>query len=105
MTAADWIPVMTQRIVEQFQPVRIILFGSFARGDARPDSDVDLLVVLPRVADKHEMMVDIMDSLADLSVSKDVLVTTPDEIERRGHIVGPVLRPALREGKVVYERG
>jgi uncharacterized protein len=105
MTAADWIPVMTQRIVEQFQPVRIILFGSFARGDARPDSDVDLLVVLPRVADKHEMMVDIMDSLADLPVSKDVLVTTPDEIERRGHIVGPVLRPALREGKVVYERG
>ena len=43
-------------------------------------------------------------TLSDLPVSKDIIVTTPEEIARRGHIVGTVLRAALREGKVVYER-
>ena len=95
---------MTQRIVEGFDPDRIILFGSMARGDARADSDVDLLIVLPQVEDKRQAMVDILGSMADLPVATDVLVTTPEEIKRRGHLAGPLLRPALREGKVLYER-
>lgn len=87
---------MTGRIVDGFDPVRIILFGSTARGDARPDSDVDLLVVLAQVENKRQAMVDILGSLADLPVATDVLVATPEEIERRGHLAGPLLRPALR---------
>jgi hypothetical protein len=53
MTTADVIQIMTDRIVRDFHPLRLILFGSHARGDARPESDVDLLVVLPQVAHKR----------------------------------------------------
>ena len=100
----DLVQTMVQRIVERFRPVRVILFGSRARGEAGPWSDVDLLVVLEEVANKHQAMVEILRVLNDLPVCKDVVVTTPDEISRRGHVVGDVLRSALREGKVVYER-
>lgn len=100
----DLVQIMVRRIVERFRPVRIILFGSQARGEAGPWSDVDLLVVLEEVANKRQAMVEILRALGDLPVCKDVLVTTPEEISRRGHVVGDVLRSALREGKVVYER-
>ncbi|HOF86504.1 MAG TPA: nucleotidyltransferase domain-containing protein [Armatimonadota bacterium] len=52
MTTSEAINIMVERIVEQFHPLRITLFGSRARGDAGPDSDVDLLVVLPQVENK-----------------------------------------------------
>lgn len=101
--AMEWIPVVVERLVQQFQPLKIILFGSQARGDARPDSDVDLLVVLPQVENKHEAHVAMLRALGDLSVPVDIVITTPDELARRGHIVGTIFRPALREGRVVYE--
>ena len=103
--AADiWIALMAERIVAQFAPLRVILFGSYARGDATRDSDIDLLVVLPHVDDRRATTVAIRRALADLPVAKDIIVTTPDEIEQRGDLVGTVLRPALREGRVLYER-
>ncbi len=105
MVAAEMIPTINDRIVRGFNPIRIILFGSQARGDADSHSDVDLLVVLDHVDDKRQARVQIRHALADLPICKDVIVTTPDEIERRGHLVGTVLRPALLEGKVLYERG
>ena len=104
MTTADVIQIMTDRIVRGFHPLRLILFGSHARRDARPDSDVDLLVVLPHDANKRLAAVAIRRALADLPVCKDIVVTTPEEITRRGDLIGTVLRPALREGKVLYER-
>lgn len=104
MTTNEAISEMTERIVQRFHPVRVILFGSHARGDARPDSDVDLLVVLPQVENKRESAVQIRQVLADLPVSKDVIVTSPEEIEQKGHLVSSILRPALREGVVLYDR-
>ena len=98
------IEVMVDRIVEQFHPLRVILFGSHARGTAVADSDVDLLVVLADVVDKRRATVEIRRALGDLPVSKDIIVTTPDEIARRGHLAGSVLRPALQEGKILYEQ-
>ena len=95
---------MVAVIVERFQPIRVLLFGSQARGDAEDDSDVDLLVVLPSVESKRQAAVEIRRCLDHFPVSKDIIVTTPEEIERRGHLVGTVLRPALREGKILYER-
>jgi len=104
MAAREWIDKMVAAIVDGFQPIRIVLFGSQARGDADEDSDVDFLVVLPSVESKRRAAVQIRRCLDRFPVPKDVIVTTPDEIERRGHLVGTVLRPALREGMVVYER-
>jgi uncharacterized protein len=104
MTPADYIQVMAERIGRDYDPVKIILFGSHARGEAGPESDIDLLVVLPEVANKRQAAVAIRRVLRDLPVPKDIVVTTPEEIARRGDLVGTVLRPALREGKVLYER-
>ena len=105
MRTDELIPTIRDRIVRDFDPVQIILFGSRARGDAGSGSDVDLLVVLPEVADKRKAAVDMRRALADLAISKDIIVTTPEEIARQGQMVGTVLRPAIREGTVLYERG
>lgn len=104
MGVAELLPIITERIVRQFNPDRVILFGSHARGTAQEDSDVDLLVVLPEVADKRQTAIAIHNALNDLPVAKDIIVTTPEEINRRGHLVSSILRPALREGKVLYAR-
>jgi predicted nucleotidyltransferase len=102
--ATNLLPTIIERIVRNFHPLRIILFGSYARDEAGPNSDIDLLVVLPGVTNKRQAAIDIRRVLVDLPVSKDIIVTTPDEIARRGHLVGTVLRPALREGRILYER-
>ena len=99
-----WIAVMVERIVHGFAPRRILLFGSQARGEARADSDVDLLVVLDHVDDKRKSAVAMRVALTGIPVAKDIVVTTPDEIAARGSLVGSILRPALNEGRLVYER-
>jgi uncharacterized protein len=101
----EWIAEMVRRLVHGFDPLSIVLFGSRARGAERHDSDVDLLVVLPEMSDRRVEVGEMLRALADVPVPKDVVVTTPEEIERRGDLIGTVLRPALREGKVLYERG
>jgi predicted nucleotidyltransferase len=95
---------MVDRLVREFEPLKIVLFGSHARGEADRHSDVDLLVVLPKVDDGGDVMEQMLELLADIPVPKDIIPTDSDEIRREGDLVGPVLRPALREGKVLYER-
>ena len=102
--STDPLQIMVERIVRKFDPVKIILFGSRARGTARPDSDYDLLVVLPMADNKRRLAVDIYRTLNGVPASKDIVVATPEEINVRGDTLGLVLRPALREGKVIYER-
>ena len=104
MTAEAALDTMVDRIVARFRPRRVVLFGSRARGTAVAQSDVDLLVVMDRVADKRQAAVEIRRALSDLPVCKDIIVTTPEEIARRGDLAGSVLRPALREGRVLYEQ-
>lgn len=101
---AELLQEMTDRIVHGFQPLKVILFGSHARGEAGRYSDIDLLVVLPEVGDKRKTTVAILRVLGDFIVPADVVITTPEEISRRGTLVGTVLRPALREGRTLYER-
>lgn len=103
-TPVPWLQVITDRIVQQFDPLQIILFGSYARGEATADSDIDLLVVFSALKHKRETTIAIRSILADLPIAKDIVVTTPVEIAEYGDLVGPILRPALREGKVIYER-
>lgn len=104
-TVESLISEMAERLVREFDPLKIVLFGSHARGEAGPHSDLDLLVVMPDGVDRRRESVAMLRALADLPVAKDVIVTTPDEIARRGDLVGTVLRPALREGRVIHERG
>ncbi|MGH7496853.1 MAG: nucleotidyltransferase domain-containing protein [bacterium] len=104
MMSAELIPAMTDRIVRGFDPLRVILFGSHARGDADSHSDIDFLVVLPHVKNKRQVAIEIRRTLSDFPIGKDIVVTTPDEIARLGNLVGTVLRPALQEGRVIYER-
>ncbi len=95
---------MVRRIVERFDPERIILFGSHARGEGGPDSDVDLLVVMPVKGSKRETAIQIGVALHDISMPKDILVSTPEEFEWRQEIVGTIERPAARDGKILYAR-
>ena len=99
-----FISIMTERIVQGFDPLQIILFGSQARGDANQQSDIDLLVVFAELADKRKTALDIMRALADLPVAKDILVSTPEELERHRTRIGSVLRYAQQEGKVLWKR-
>lgn len=98
------IQAMVERIVRQFMPDKIILFGSHARGSAGPDSDVDLLIVMPVAGSKREKAVEIGVALHDIRVPKDLIVVTPEEFEWRKDTIGTIEWPAWREGKVVYAR-
>lgn len=95
---------MVRRIAAQFYPDKIILFGSHARGDARPDSDVDLLVVMPVEGSKRQKATEIDMALADRMVPLDLIVVTPEDFERGSHQIGSLLRPAVLERRVMYDR-
>ena len=95
---------MVRRIVKQFDPDKIILFGSHARGDAGPESDVDLLVVMPIEGSKLEEMVEMRMAVRDIRTPKDILISTPESFAWRSKTIGTVEYPAAREGKVLYER-
>jgi uncharacterized protein len=77
-----------RRLVEAAHPVKIILFGSFARGDGTKESDLDFLVVLPTVTNRHAEMVRLARALAPLRMPIDVLVYSTREVEERGHLPG-----------------
>ena len=94
---------VVKRLVEQFRPRRIILFGSQARGTADDRSDVDLLVICPVSGKKRGLMVAMDRALAGLGIARDVIVLTPEEFERDRHIPGTVARPAALEGRVLYD--
>jgi predicted nucleotidyltransferase len=95
---------MVRRIVERFHPERIILFGSYARGMAGPDSDVDLLVVMQPQGSKRRRAVEIYGLLAGMGVPKDVIVVTPEEFEAYRDAPGTVIRTAWHEGKILHDR-
>jgi predicted nucleotidyltransferase len=95
---------ITQRILAVSNPEQIILFGSKARGDVGPDSDLDLLVIKDEVESTRAEAARIYQALADLLVPVDVVVVRKAYVERYGDLVGTVVRPALREGQVLYAR-
>ena len=92
------------RLVEQFHPHKIILFGSQARGTADDRSDIDILVIRPFTGDRFALMLDMYDALRGMKLAKDIIVLTPDEFERDRQIPGTVARPAWMEGKILYEQ-
>lgn len=92
------------RIATRFHPDKIILFGSAARGQGGPDSDADLLVVMPVEGSKRQQAVQIDLALEGIPIPIDLVVITPDEVEKYRDAMGTIIHEAVREGKVLYER-
>lgn len=95
---------MVRRIVAQFNPDRIILFGSHARGTGGPDSDADLLVIMPAQGSRRHQATQIDLALVGIDLPADVIVVTSDDVERNRNQIGTIIRSALLEGQVLYER-
>ena len=94
---------MTQRIVERFSPQKVIAFGSWARGEASPDSDIDFLVIMPYIGSKRDCQVSIRRELKEFPVPKDVIVISAEELEREYTRSWSFYKMAVSEGKVLYE--
>jgi uncharacterized protein len=104
MISPEQLDDIIERIVLRCDPERIILFGSYARGDAREDSDVDLLLVAPTDLPLQERFPVVRDLLADFPASFDVFWKTPEEYRRWRNVVNHVVYFAEKYGRVVYER-
>lgn len=103
MTESALLGIVLERLAP-FGARRIVLFGSRARGDARPDSDLDLLVILDEVGDRRAAAVEMRRSLRDLPVAKDIIVAGSADAAPGAATPGSIIREALRRGSVVYER-
>jgi len=95
---------LVQRIGQKFHPERIVLFGSYACGQATEDSDVDLLVVAETSLPPHERYAAVRCLAADFPASFDIIVKTPDEYARRRSVVNHIVYFADKYGRVLYER-
>jgi len=104
MVGTEQIAEIVERIVRQLDPEKIILFGSYARGDARDDSDIDLLVVAETDLPLRDRYPAVRRILADFPAAFDVFWKTPEEYRRWRDVVNHVVYFAEKYGRVVYER-
>ena len=95
---------MVQQIVEKFKPQKIILFGSYARGNPRPESDVDLLVVMDTPLREVQQAIQICQQI-EYRFGLDLIVHTPKYLAERVKMGDSFLRDVIKEGKVIYEFG
>jgi predicted nucleotidyltransferase len=93
---------LAERVVHLFHPERVILFGSRAYGTPRPDSDVDLLVILPFEGTPYRKAVEILQALQP-TFPVDVLPRRPEDTATRYELGDPLIREALDRGKVLFE--
>jgi uncharacterized protein len=89
------------QIVEKFHPQKIIIFGSYAYGNPRPESDVDLLIVMRTTGAKRQSL-EIRKAL-DINFGVDLIVHSPEQLRQRLELGDSFLQDITREGKIVYE--
>jgi predicted nucleotidyltransferase len=95
---------VTQRIADRFQPEKIILFGSYAYGHPKPESDVDLLVIMDTPLRSRQQRLEISRALSPRPFPLDVIVRTPRELAERIALGDLFLQEITTRGKVLYER-
>jgi predicted nucleotidyltransferase len=93
---------LVRRIVDAVHPLRIILFGSAARGEMTADSDVDVVVEMPEGTEKLPTGMYLHRQMIGSGLAVDFVVLTKGELERYGHVPGMIYRQVLREGKTIY---
>ncbi len=97
------IDYIVQQIVKNFQPQKIVLFGSYAYGNPRPESDVDLLVIMETPLKEVEQEIRICQKI-EHHFGLDLLVKTPATLAKRLKLGDPFLKEIVRRGRVLYER-
>ena len=93
---------LVKTIVEAVHPIRIVLFGSTVRGQAGPDSDLDLLVVMPDGTHRRQTAQYLYGHIEGVRIPYDIIVATSTDLAEYGQTQGLVYRDVLREGTVVY---
>ena len=90
-----------QRLAKAAPDAKVILFGSHARGDAQPGSDLDLLVVEPALGSRREEFVRLREALGAMGAPIDLIVVSADHVEQWGSVPGTLMHEALRDGRVI----
>lgn len=104
MEIESYLKEAVRRIIDNFNPEKIILFGSYAYGQPTADSDMDLMVVMKTDEKPHKRAVPVSKALKGIGIPKDIIVKTPEEFDRFKDIIGTIIYPAAHKGKVLYER-
>src|SRR5438309_255159 len=94
---------IVRRVLTVTRPDRIILFGSAATGEMTKDSDIDLLVVEPAPASRHERTVEILRAIGNVGYSVDVIVMRTERFEDTKSVIGGIAYPANKYGRTIYE--
>lgn len=105
MITQEQINEISRRIVKSFKPRKIILFGSYANGIPTQESDLDLLIIKDSNFPSRLQNRKVRKILSDLKVPVDVIVKTSEEFQRYKDIIGTIIYPANKFGKVIYESG
>lgn len=98
----ELIQEIKNRIVSAVHPEKIVLFGSYAYGTPTKDSDLDLLVIMPSDEPMHKRVLQIRKLLRDFRVPKDIIVYTPQEVEKWKNVTNAFITSIIKKGKVIY---
>ena len=102
MVSDDRIQELVKRIVEEVHPIKVILFGSTARGEDREDSDIDVLVVMPDGTHRLDAMTRIYRALIGSKLPADIVVATASDMRVYADSSGLIYREALKDGVELY---
>ncbi|MBM4136106.1 MAG: nucleotidyltransferase domain-containing protein [Nitrospirota bacterium] len=104
MDIESYLKNIVDKIINNFNPDKIILFGSYAYGHPTVDSDMDIMIVMDTDEKPHKRAVSVRKVLKGIGIPKDIIVKTPEEFERFKDIVGTIVYPAAHKGRIIYER-
>ena len=102
-TNPQLIQEVVRRIVQVSRPEKVILFGSRSRGTARPDSDIDLLLIAHSTQPRHRRAAPLYGALSDILTPMDIVVYSPEEVQEWSEVRQAFVTTAIREGQVLYE--